>query len=482
MQQKCKFVFAIFLASSFLMTPMIGRANANDFIKGVAVGVGGKMLIDRLNRNKKKSSTRSSSSAKSSGPRSTIAEVPTTRDEVRDIQRMLNQLGYDAGTADGVAGKRTRTAVMSFQGTLGAPQTGKLATGELATLRQQTGRQLAGVTQQGQPSAQFPTIAPAINGQATGATVSSANSSSAFPTIPGTVNNAVQQPAPQFPVIAPSLNGQAQSPATAASAFPTIPNVANNASPVSAVQQPAPQFPVIAPAVNGQAQSPTTANGASKFPTLPATSGNDAQPPQVALVQPATAPATPQAQTELPVKISPSIFGIKPGMTRTEVVSLAGGKGYTECKEVDQAYTCERELKNMNDTLMFSVNDEDDTLVVAARLLEFTNPVKQDFISGRLEQAYPGLVNAPDMKFIDEKCRSYIADMDLNTSIESGIMEYQNDGEFAVNCQEYYSISFEKLEDANQVKSSKIVLYHAPKSVLEKFSSAEDIVDDELEF
>ncbi|MGE6697036.1 lytic murein transglycosylase [Hyphomonas sp. NPDC076900] len=41
--------------------------------------------------------------------------APLTVVEIRDLQDGLNALGYDAGTADGIAGRRTKTALQNFQ-------------------------------------------------------------------------------------------------------------------------------------------------------------------------------------------------------------------------------------------------------------------------------------------------------------------------------------------------------------------------------
>lgn len=40
---------------------------------------------------------------------------PLTVAEIRDLQNGLSALGYDAGTADGIAGRRTKTALQNFQ-------------------------------------------------------------------------------------------------------------------------------------------------------------------------------------------------------------------------------------------------------------------------------------------------------------------------------------------------------------------------------
>ena len=55
-------------------------------------------------------------------------------DLVARIQQALNRLGYDAGSADGVAGSRTERAIKTFQAEFGYPQTGKATQGLLDQL------------------------------------------------------------------------------------------------------------------------------------------------------------------------------------------------------------------------------------------------------------------------------------------------------------------------------------------------------------
>jgi membrane-bound lytic murein transglycosylase B len=40
---------------------------------------------------------------------------PLTVADIRELQTSLNELGYDAGTPDGIAGRRTKTALQNFQ-------------------------------------------------------------------------------------------------------------------------------------------------------------------------------------------------------------------------------------------------------------------------------------------------------------------------------------------------------------------------------
>ena len=47
-------------------------------------------------------------------------------DEVKSIQNVLNNLGYDAGTADGIMGPKTREAIKLYQQDHDLPVTGQL--------------------------------------------------------------------------------------------------------------------------------------------------------------------------------------------------------------------------------------------------------------------------------------------------------------------------------------------------------------------
>jgi len=44
-----------------------------------------------------------------------LAVTYTDRDTVRQVQQALNEAGYDCGTPDGIAGKRTAAAITRYQ-------------------------------------------------------------------------------------------------------------------------------------------------------------------------------------------------------------------------------------------------------------------------------------------------------------------------------------------------------------------------------
>jgi len=57
-----------------------------------------------------------------------VAAVPTTIDKstVKLVQATLSKLGFDAGPADGVMGRKTRDAITAFQKKIGIPQSGEI--------------------------------------------------------------------------------------------------------------------------------------------------------------------------------------------------------------------------------------------------------------------------------------------------------------------------------------------------------------------
>lgn len=62
-------------------------------------------------------------------------EVPLSRQDIIDLQRLLTEKGYDAGTADGIVGSKTRNAIKDFQQAAGLPADGFPSFGLLERLR-----------------------------------------------------------------------------------------------------------------------------------------------------------------------------------------------------------------------------------------------------------------------------------------------------------------------------------------------------------
>ena len=59
--------------------------------------------------------------------------------QVRQVQALLNDLGYDVGGADGAIGPRTRNAIIEFERVNGLPETGRVNTALITRLELATG-------------------------------------------------------------------------------------------------------------------------------------------------------------------------------------------------------------------------------------------------------------------------------------------------------------------------------------------------------
>lgn len=64
----------------------------------------------------------------------------TRNDSVRDAQALLNELNYDAGTVDGMAGRQTIAALKAFQKDVGLAETGTVSPADIDALREASGR------------------------------------------------------------------------------------------------------------------------------------------------------------------------------------------------------------------------------------------------------------------------------------------------------------------------------------------------------
>ena len=137
------------IASLSLVPPETAQADAGDAIAGALIGgiIGHAIANDQ---NRRKSTVRRST--KSSKPSMSSAQ----REKNREVQTALNHFGYPVGAPDGAIGPRSRTAISSYQATLGYPPTGQLTDYERTLLINAYYRAISGGPQVAQLAASHP--------------------------------------------------------------------------------------------------------------------------------------------------------------------------------------------------------------------------------------------------------------------------------------------------------------------------------------
>jgi len=468
------------LLSTSISIP-VAHAGGRDFIGGAIVGVGGTLLLQQLNKNNKKRTSNGNSrtgKAVQRSSRRTIAEVATTRDEVRDYQVRLNQLGFDAGTPDGVAGKRTRNAVRGFQQSIGAPVTGILSQSDSATLIQSTSQQIAGIQPGSQqamaafPMTTAPTfgdgLAPVPNQGASGQPSGIAGTLHAtFPTIsapqmaattantPGIGASAFGQPAPAFPLAKSAAPAQANPVTQAFPKLGTAPAPTTLALGAPAAQTPTFTVPANAIPVNAVPDTDAIAAPLSNFSTTDDTASVAASG-QVASLAPVAAPASPRQQA------APSIFGISPGLSYAQSQTVLANEGFENCFDDGKLLVCEKDNGAMNDRVVIgrTGNGANAAVYMTARELVFTEPVRMEFIATRLNEAYPGILSQPDHRLAEDSCKAFIAASPVG-SFDPTLKQVELSEELLTACPTYYAVNFDRTDDGQMVESAVITLFDA---------------------
>jgi len=112
-----KVIAAAFMDSYNNMVSSLGNYRAQT-VRGQGLGGGGRLGVD--------GGAAPRQTSVGSGNRSGGNQMSGNRAALRNAQVKLNSLGYDAGTADGLMGNKTRTALRAFQRDHNLPQTGAL--------------------------------------------------------------------------------------------------------------------------------------------------------------------------------------------------------------------------------------------------------------------------------------------------------------------------------------------------------------------
>lgn len=131
-------------ATALSLMLMVSHATADKRLVGGIIGFGigvavGKAISDQNSNNQNRQSKSRGSQQRQVRPPTQqeierAAALERQRENVRDIQRRLNALNFDAGTPDGALGPRSRRAISSFQASIGRPVTGTLTPEETSIL------------------------------------------------------------------------------------------------------------------------------------------------------------------------------------------------------------------------------------------------------------------------------------------------------------------------------------------------------------
>ncbi|WGH78880.1 peptidoglycan-binding domain-containing protein [Jannaschia ovalis] len=121
--------------------PVPAMAGSNDFAAGLVGGIIGGALVNSQ-RQQPRTTTRSTTVRRSTSSRSGISS--TERAQNREVQTALNYFGFNAGTPDGVLGRKSRTAVSGMQAFLSLPVDGTLSSFERDILLGAHARALSG--------------------------------------------------------------------------------------------------------------------------------------------------------------------------------------------------------------------------------------------------------------------------------------------------------------------------------------------------
>lgn len=267
----------------------------------------------------------------------------------QSVQRRLNQLGYNAGPVDGVYGDLTRTAMASFQRSLGDRATGHLTSAQVAALYESTK--------------------------------------------PGRLDYSTQSSVEVIPARADPI------------VTDTVSTNANDAPAVGPVFTPQ-GLPVGVEAKKNTTKGDTS--GGSDMRTIIAQQTAVAPVPNiddgfVITLPPGALPlplprAQPSANPFGNRKWQPKIFDITAGDGRSDVRKKLTENGYRNCSEDESTMVCSSDNQSMSDkiSVAFSVDETEKPAYLIRRALTFKKPVKRAFLERQMAGRYPQLLSDDD--------------------------------------------------------------------------------------
>ena len=348
---------AAVLSATFLISvpaPEAQAGNAGKILGGIAAGAAAGYIAHKVykNQKRKKRARRYYSKRRYYNKRRTYSKRKTYSNRTRaafnqdtfNTQTWLNQLGYNAGSADGISGRRTRNAIRQFQIANGMPSTGALSPQQTALLTQQAATAVAGVAPVA-PTTQVavvPQTQVAPQGYAAQTVVPAATGVAAY--------NALQ---PQQPALQP-VQPQVVQPAQPA-LQPVQPQIVQPVQPQAA--QPAPLLEVSTPAA-----------------TSPAASG---------------APYSTMADR-------PAVLGVTVGGSFANVATVLQAQGFANCESFANAAFCEKTTGFGSDKIAVAASNG--KIHTITRKLSFNQATTPANVFAPMPASYKPLIDAASHK------------------------------------------------------------------------------------
>lgn len=323
-----------------------------------------------------------------------------------NTQTWLNQLGYNAGTADGVSGRRTRAAIRQFQIANAMQATGALSPQQSALLSQQAATAVAGVA----PSTQvagLPAQAPLAP--------------QGYPAAP---QGYVAQP------VAPTLGYQPQQAVQPQLVQPVQPQVIQPVQP--ALQPVQPQ--VVQPVQPQAIQPAPLLEVSAPAPSSPAASG---------------APYSTMADR-------PAVLGVTVGGSFANVSALLQGQGFVNCESFANATFCERATGFGSDKIAVAASGG--KIHTITRKLSFNQPTTPANVFAPMPATYKPLIDAPTHKIASAPaCGALVSAQagNFDTMVKQSMVGDKFDAStvgFSHACNYYFAINMPAGPTINEVE------------------------------
>lgn len=342
------------------------------------------------------------------GPRVSGSAYSAAREGRRNVQRRLNQLGFNAGPADGLYGDLTRSAMAAFQARIGDRPTGRLTSEQVAVLYDQSGSgrlSYSAPRNSEQSSSNLDTDVSSSNQSTTALTADDLLAAEpAIDTPKETVTNVEDEE--QLAVIPARVD-----PTITETVTPPAATVTSPLGPIVAPQG-LPEKREIRQIRTERDRNKRTVNAADEessdnrtviaqqtaiSPVPNIDDGFVNTLPQGAIPQPLPR-AEPSADPFGNQKWRPKIFGMTVGDNLASVKKNLKDNGYSNCSDADSTMVCSSSNQSMSDkiSIAFLADESEQPAYLVRRELSFKSPVNRAFLERQMAGRYPQLLADAD--------------------------------------------------------------------------------------